>query len=244
MTLAAADPWHDAERAIVIAARDDAHVMTHPGPACLRQGLTLRIVVASRQLGDEILVITDRHHRVELRKAAPQLLPFLGDDAAGDRDGAPRSFPRPQLVQFGVDAVLRRLAHHARVEDGDIGSLERVFDVTGGEQPPRQAFGIGCVHLTADGPDVERPRPHGRRRNLRQRLSTRRRIPVRSSPSIEMSMKAGMQTRSSPPGATYPREIAIAFTAWLIAPPPLACTSTRPLLRITPAIAPATATGL
>src|SRR4029077_18870439 len=38
--------------------------------------------------------------------------------------------------------------------------------------------------------------------------------------------------------------MAIAFTAWLIAPAPIACTSTRPLLRITPAIAPATATGL
>src|SRR2546421_3277350 len=68
-------------------------------------------------------------------------------------------------------------------------------------------------------------------------------MPVRSSPSIEMSMKAGMQTRSSPPGATYPREMAIALTAWLIAPAPIAWTSTRPLLRITPAMAPATATG-
>src|SRR6266566_5668470 len=38
--------------------------------------------------------------------------------------------------------------------------------------------------------------------------------------------------------------MAIAFTAWLIAPAPIAWTSTRPLLRITPAIAPATATGL
>src|SRR5258708_2909358 len=38
--------------------------------------------------------------------------------------------------------------------------------------------------------------------------------------------------------------MAIALTAWLMAPAPMACTSTRPLLRITPAIAPATATGL
>src|ERR671923_3094065 len=37
--------------------------------------------------------------------------------------------------------------------------------------------------------------------------------------------------------------MAIALTAWLMAPAPIACTSTRPLLRITPAIAPATATG-
>src|SRR5260370_11234693 len=38
--------------------------------------------------------------------------------------------------------------------------------------------------------------------------------------------------------------MAIALTAWLMAPAPIACPSTRPLLRITPAMAPATATGL
>src|SRR6059058_3006148 len=37
--------------------------------------------------------------------------------------------------------------------------------------------------------------------------------------------------------------MAIAFTAWLMAPAPIACTSTRLWLRTTPAIAPATATG-
>src|SRR5215471_5265734 len=37
--------------------------------------------------------------------------------------------------------------------------------------------------------------------------------------------------------------MAMALTAWLIAPAPIAWTSTRPFVRITPAIAPATATG-
>src|SRR2546428_14141754 len=37
--------------------------------------------------------------------------------------------------------------------------------------------------------------------------------------------------------------MAIAFTAWLMAPAPIAWTSTRLWLRTTPAIAPATATG-
>ena len=36
----------------------------------------------------------------------------------------------------------------------------------------------------------------------RQRDSIRSRMPVRSSPSIEMSMNEGMHTRSIPPGAT------------------------------------------
>src|SRR5487761_949164 len=38
--------------------------------------------------------------------------------------------------------------------------------------------------------------------------------------------------------------IAIALTAWLIAPAPMACTSTLCWLRMTPAMAPATETGL
>src|SRR5665213_146717 len=38
--------------------------------------------------------------------------------------------------------------------------------------------------------------------------------------------------------------MAIALTAWLIAPAPMACTSTRCWVRTTPAMAPATATGL
>src|SRR6202171_6615999 len=59
-----------------------------------------------------------------------------------------------------------------------------------------------------------------------------------------MSMNEGMQTRSMPPAATYPREIATALPAWLMAPAPIAWTSTRVWLRTTPAIAPATATGL
>src|SRR5450759_1022144 len=96
-------------------------------------------------------------------------------------------------------------------------------------------LGRRCRRMTRD-PSPASP--------VRYRLSTSKRIPVRSSPSIEMSMKAGMQTRSKPPGATYPREMAIALTAWLMAPAPIAWTSTRPLLRITPAMAPATATGL
>lgn len=47
-------------------------------------------------------------------------------------------------------------------------------------------------------------------------------IAVRSSPSIVMSVKAGTQTRSTPPGATKPRAIATALTAWLTAPAPIA----------------------
>src|SRR5260370_20390814 len=60
---------------------------------------------------------------------------------------------------------------------------------------------------------------------------------------MQMSMTDGMQTRPKPPAATWPREIAIALTAWLMAPAPIAWTSTRLWLRTTPAIAPATATG-
>src|SRR5207245_4478712 len=178
----------------------------------------------------------DRDDRVKLRRAAPELVPFLGHDAAGDRDRPLRRLPLFQLVELRIDPILCCLADDAGVEDGHVRAVERVFLVTGCQEFARQTLRVSGVHLAPDRPDVERP--------SRQRLSTSSRIPVRSSPSIEMSMKAVMQTRSRAPCATYPREMAIAFTAWLIAPAPIACTSTRPLLRITPAMAPATATGL
>src|SRR5207302_9023326 len=69
-------------------------------------------------------------------------------------------------------------------------------------------------------------------------------IAVRSSPSICTSANAGTHTRSSPLGATYPRAMAIAFTAWLIAAAPMAWSSAVPFSRTTPASAPATAVGL
>src|SRR5881296_678282 len=120
---------------------------------------------------------------------------FLADDAPGHGDGALGRLPLPKLVELGVDTFLRRLPHHARVEDRDVGAFERLLDIARREQLARDALGIGRVHLAPDGPDVERPRSD-------YRLSTSRRIPVRSSPSIDMSMNAGMHTRSRPPGAT------------------------------------------
>src|SRR3979411_1674216 len=139
-------------------------------------------------------------------------------------------------MELRVDPILRCLADDTGVEDGHVCPLERVLLVARCEQLARPGPRVGGVDLATACPQAER--------TGRYLLSTRRRMPVRSSPSIEMSMKAGMQTRSRPPGATYPREMAIALTAWLMAPAPMAWTSTRPLLRITPAIAPATATGL
>ena len=68
-------------------------------------------------------------------------------------------------------------------------------------------------------------------------------IAVRSSPSISISVNAGTDTRSIPPGATNPRAIAIALTAWFNAPAPIACISAPPFSLKTPANAPATELG-
>src|SRR5690606_24043812 len=62
---------------------------------------------------------------------------------------------------------------------------------------------------------------------------------VLSSPSIIISVKAGIQISSIPDGATNPRAIATALTAWFKAPAPIACISATPLSLITPASAPA-----
>ena len=77
-----------------------------------------------------------------------------------------------------------------------------------------------------------------------QRGSTSSLIAVRSSPSIVMSMNAGTHTRSMPWGATKPRAIAMAFTAWFRAPAPIAWISALPFSLKTPAKAPATEFGL
>ena len=53
-------------------------------------------------------------------------------------------------------------------------------------------------------------------------------IAVLSSPSITISVNAGMQTKFFPDGATNPLAIAMAFIAWFKAPAPIACISTDP----------------
>ncbi len=64
------------------------------------------------------------------------------------------------------------------------------------------------------------------------------------SPSISISVNAGMQTKSIPLGATKPLAIAIDFIAWFRAPAPIACISATPRSLSTPAKAPATELGL
>ena len=68
-------------------------------------------------------------------------------------------------------------------------------------------------------------------------------IAVLSSPSITISVKAGMHTRFLPDGATNPLAIAIAFIAWFNAPAPIAWISTLFFSLKTLARAPATELG-
>ena len=68
-------------------------------------------------------------------------------------------------------------------------------------------------------------------------------MPVLSSPSTWTSANAGMQTKSTPAGATNPLAIATAFTAWFNAPAPIACISALLFSFTKPAIAPATEFG-
>jgi len=78
----------------------------------------------------------------------------------------------------------------------------------------------------------------------RIRFSTSSFNAVRSSPAIKISANAGAQIKSVPLGATNPRAMATAFTAWLSAPAPTACISACPFSLITATNAPATEFGL
>ena len=140
MLLAPADARHDTERAVVVAALDHAYEVADPRPTRVWQDLSLRVVVPRFQCGDERLVLADRHHGVEMREAAGEVLALLGDDAARHGNRALGGLPLLELVELGVDAVLGGLPDDAAVENRDVSSLERILDVTGGKQASRQAF--------------------------------------------------------------------------------------------------------
>src|SRR5207237_3588501 len=177
--LAASDPRDYAERAVVVAALDDPDVVADASSTRKRERFAVGVVVSGLEAGDEVFVLSDRHDRIEVRKAARQLSAFFRDDAAGHGDRALWRLPLLQLVELGVHAILRRLAHDAGVENRDVSSLERVFDVTGSEEPSREALGIRRVHLASDRPDVERPGlEYGHRRSPSDGLH------APSSPSI------------------------------------------------------------
>src|SRR5437773_9393444 len=149
----------DAEGAVVVAPLDDTHVLADPYAAGARESLALRIVVAGLELRDTGFVIADRDHGVEVREPMAQSVALLPHQAAGQRDGALGGLPVPQLVELRVDPVLGCLPDHARVQDGDVSALERVLDVTRGQEPPREAFGVRRVHLACYRPVVDRATP-------------------------------------------------------------------------------------
>jgi hypothetical protein len=74
-------------------------------------------------------------------------------------------------------------------------------------------------------------------------LSTRKWMDVFVNPSTSSCENEGMQTSSIPLGATYPRAIAMLFTAWLTALAPMATKSTCCSFLDMAAIAPATDFG-
>ena len=106
MALAAANLRHDAKGAVVVASLNYANEVADPSAPRQRQGLSLRVVVASFEIRQEILVLADRDHSVELRELPPKHIALFGNDAPGDRDGALGRLPGLELVQLGVHAVL------------------------------------------------------------------------------------------------------------------------------------------
>jgi hypothetical protein len=157
--LAAAGARHDAVRAVPIAAlvdghafRDarDAHRLLGVEPIPLRQVEQVDQPVAYRQ------VLAWFCDQVDKRIA----LAPIGDvaHAAGDDHLhlRPLRLEPLEVVQLPVHAVLRALAHHARVQHHHVRlgrrcrRLEPVALQTLG-QPPR----VGHVHLAPDGPDMK-----------------------------------------------------------------------------------------
>src|SRR5207245_4479019 len=135
---------------------DDPDVVADASSTRKRERFPVGVVVSGLEAGDEVFVLSDRHDRIEVRKAARQLSAFFRDDAAGPGDRALWRLPLLQLVGRGGHAILRRLAHNAGVENRDVSSLQRVFDVTRSEEPSREALGIRRVHLASYRAVVDR----------------------------------------------------------------------------------------
>ena len=162
-----------------------------------------------------------------MAEAPEKLAAVLPDHAPGqgDRSTGAGVLPLSQLAQPTTGPVLRMLADGAGDQDRKV----RVFQFHSRHHAKlgellREAVRVGGVHLAPDLPDVHpggtvaadhdgsplwpslqkrqwaeyRPRPDRRL----QRTSTTSRMPVRSSPSMAMSMNEGMHTSSKPPGAT------------------------------------------
>src|SRR2546426_956968 len=62
----------------------------------------------------------------------------------------------PDPLELVMDLGLGRLAHHAAVEDYQVGIIERLGRLTAIKAKlVAHASRVGRVHLAADGPDVE-----------------------------------------------------------------------------------------
>ncbi len=114
VALAATDAGHDAERAVVVAALNDAHVMTDAGAPGGGQRLAFRVVVTGLEAGEEIVVFADGYDCVKVRETALELIAFLGHDAAGDRDGPLWRLPRFESSEACRTTQVLRMATSAR----------------------------------------------------------------------------------------------------------------------------------
>ncbi len=106
MALPAAHAGHDAERAVVIAALNHAHVVADSRAAGRRQRLAFRVVVPGREAGQEALVFPDGYDGIEVREPSPEFIALFGHDAAGDSNGPVRRLPGFELMELGVDPIL------------------------------------------------------------------------------------------------------------------------------------------
>src|SRR5207302_5684643 len=106
VALAAAHPRHDAESAVVVAPLNHAHKVADARASGDGQRLALRVVVARLEARDEVVVLADGHDRVEVWESPPEAFPFLGDDAASDRNRPLRRLPGLELMELRIDAIL------------------------------------------------------------------------------------------------------------------------------------------
>src|SRR5439155_17386312 len=151
---------HDAKGARAVAALVHGNALGYPRRAD-GSGRLLAVELLQIDQVDQFVfdgqVLARRQEEVDERVLL--LPPVDVADAAGQGNFQlrPLLLEQPKLAELAVDLGLGVLAHHAGVQDDEVGGCLRIARLVAvGFQLLGQHPSIGAIHLAANGPDMER----------------------------------------------------------------------------------------
>lgn len=162
--LAAAHVRHDAVRAEVVAAVHDRHPGREAARTCDRH-IVRQFRLAELDIDDvaalrldllhdacELVDLVGAEHEVDVRRALDERIALLLRHAARDAENQLRALALEalDLTDLAVDAVLRRLAHAARVDEDEVSLIHRLRPLIADRaELSHHALCIALVHLAS-----------------------------------------------------------------------------------------------